>query len=68
MLYEVITNGIFGGNPNLRPEESRGWEAGFEQALFAGKARVGATWFQSRIEDLIVCSITTCQNTSNALV
>jgi len=58
--------GAFNGNPNLRPEESRGWEAGFEQALFAGKARVGATWFQSRIEDLIVCSITTCQNTSNA--
>jgi len=60
--------GAFNGNPNLRPEESRGWEAGFEQALFDGRARFGATWFQSRIDDLIVCSITTCSNTSNARI
>jgi len=58
--------GAFDGNPNLRPESSRGWEAGVEQSLFDGRARVGATSFESRIEDLIVCSITTCQNTSNA--
>lgn len=58
--------GAFNGNPNLRPEESRGWEAGFDQTLFDGRARLGATWFRNDIDDLIVCSITTCSNTSNA--
>jgi vitamin B12 transporter len=58
--------GAFNGNPNLRPEESRGWEAGFEQSLLDRRLRFGATWFRSRIKNLIVCNTTTCNNTSNA--
>ncbi len=39
------------GNPNLRPEQSRSWEAGLEQRVRG--ARVGATYFQQRFRDLV---------------
>jgi len=45
----------FVGNPNLRPETSRGWDAGFEQRLF-GTFSVAATWFENDLRDLIVFS------------
>ncbi|MDO8838625.1 MAG: TonB-dependent receptor [Parvibaculum sp.] len=45
--------GQYTGNPNLKPETSRGWEVGIEQGLAGGKARAGATWFESRVKDAI---------------
>lgn len=45
--------GYFIGNPNLKPETSRGWELGFEQGLFFADARIGATYFQSTVNDAI---------------
>lgn len=44
---------FFMANPNLRPEESEGWDAGFEQALFNERFRFGATYFHNDITDLI---------------
>ncbi len=44
---------FYRGNPNLKPETSKGWDAGFEQGLFGGKVNLGATWFQTDIEDAI---------------
>ena len=44
----------FFGNPNLKPEESRGWDVGLEQPLFDRRLLVGATWFQNDIDNLIV--------------
>ncbi len=41
-------------NPNLRPEISKGYDYGFEQPLFNGRLRVGATYFHNDISDLIV--------------
>lgn len=41
------------GNPNLKPEKSKGWEAGIEQGLFSGKALTGITYFDNEIEDAI---------------
>jgi vitamin B12 transporter len=41
------------GNPNLRPERSRSWEAGAEQELVRGRASVGATYFNQRFRDMI---------------
>jgi vitamin B12 transporter len=41
------------GNPDLKPEKSKGWEAGIEQGLFDGKALAGVTWFQTRVEDAV---------------
>lgn len=44
---------LFFANRDLRPEESTGWDAGFEQAVLDGKVRFGATYFQNDITDLI---------------
>jgi vitamin B12 transporter len=43
----------FVGNPDLNPEESIGMDAGFEQAIFNGQARFGATYFYNNITNLI---------------
>lgn len=43
----------FFANRELRPEESRGTDIGFEQALFSGRARTGLTYFRNTITDLI---------------
>ncbi|MEX0839450.1 MAG: TonB-dependent receptor [Parvibaculum sp.] len=45
--------GEYTGNPNLKPETSRGWEVGVEQGFAGGKARAGATWFENRVKDAI---------------
>ena len=46
--------GTFGGNANLKPETSFGYDVGVEQGLFGGTVRAGATWFQNNIKNLIV--------------
>ncbi|WP_458095597.1 TonB-dependent receptor plug domain-containing protein [Roseomonas sp. WA12] len=54
--YGVIS-GFFQGNPDLRPESSRGWEAGVEFDIPLARQRdfatVGATYFENRIRNLI---------------
>ena len=42
------------GNPNLKPEESKSWEVGFDQYYKNGAIQLGATYFQNDIEDLVV--------------
>jgi vitamin B12 transporter len=44
---------FFRGNPDLRPERSTAWEAGFETDLAGGAATISALYFESRIRDLI---------------
>jgi vitamin B12 transporter len=41
------------GNINLKPEKSRGWDAGIEQYLFNYKLSVGITYFRNDFSDLI---------------
>lgn len=43
----------FVGNPNLMPETSRGWEAGFDFAPDSRRYSVAVTWFDSRLKDEI---------------
>ena len=43
----------FIGNPNLKPERSRGWEAGVEHNLLADRVKLGATYFSARLRDEI---------------
>ena len=60
-LYATVDYGcdpIYGctwevGNPKLRPEHSTGYDAGFEQPLFAGRVLFGATYFHNDVKDLI---------------
>ena len=40
-------------NPGIRPERSRGWDAGIDQELAGGRAALGVTWFHNSLTDLI---------------
>lgn len=42
------------GNPNLEPEKSQSFETGIDQSFWNERVQIGATYFQNRIEDLIV--------------
>ena len=44
----------FVGNPNLEPEKSRGWDICVEQSFFGGDVLVDVTYFENRIENLIL--------------
>ena len=44
----------FFANPNLKPEESEGYEFGFEQPLFDEHVSFGATYFHNEITNLIL--------------
>jgi len=54
------------GNPNLRPEESFGWDVGLEQPLAKEKVCLGATVFHNDFDDLIAPSGFTIKNVSRA--
>ena len=40
-------------NPGIRPERSRGWDAGVDQEIAGGRAALGITWFHNSLTDLI---------------
>jgi vitamin B12 transporter len=45
--------GTFFGNPDLRPETSRGWDIGVEQSFLDDRLALDATYFENDIEDEI---------------
>jgi vitamin B12 transporter len=51
-LFGLDTNSFI-GNPNLKPEKSVGWDAGFDHIFLGGKAKVTATYFEATLEDEI---------------
>jgi vitamin B12 transporter len=48
----------FFANPNLQPEESEGYDFGFEQPLAGDRVRFGATYFHNDIRNLINANAT----------
>lgn len=64
-LAEVAAG--FGFNPALRPEESFGWEAGFQKRMFDDKVVIDATYFRNDLENLIVFQGFTATNVGSAL-
>lgn len=53
-LFELFGFGpTFIPNPNLQPEESRGWDIGLEQSFLDDRFIVDVTYFNNRITDLI---------------
>jgi vitamin B12 transporter len=52
-LFVSFPDFDFFANPNLKPESSVGYDAGFEQSLLAKKLRFGVTYFHNHIRDLI---------------
>jgi vitamin B12 transporter len=61
-LYGFFAN--FVGNPNLRPEEILGFDAGLEQNLWDGRIVLDITGYHNRIDDLITGSGNTAINVS----
>lgn len=47
-------NTFFTGNPDLRPEESVGWEIGVEQSFAEKRVTIGTTYFHNDIKNLIM--------------
>lgn len=43
----------FTGNPNLQPEETRGWDVGVDQGFLGDRGQVSLTYFVQRIDKLI---------------
>jgi vitamin B12 transporter len=52
-LFVSFPDFFFFANPNLRPEESTGYDVGFEQPLLNNVVRFGATYFHNDITNLI---------------
>lgn len=50
-LYELFHPTY--GTQALKPEESRGWDAGVEQQILNSRAGIDVTWFDNRIQNLI---------------
>jgi vitamin B12 transporter len=46
--------GTFGGNVNLKPETSFGYDIGVEQSFLGGALTGGVTWFRNDVKNLIV--------------
>lgn len=42
------------GNPGLRPEQARGWNASIDLFFAAGRSTLGLPWLETRHDDLIV--------------
>lgn len=49
-LYQLYSSY---GDPNLKPEESKGFDAAIDQELFGRKMLVSVTYFQTEIDQLI---------------
>lgn len=45
--------GSFIGNPDLEPEQSSGWELGFDYAMKDGAARLDLAWFEQDLDNEI---------------
>ena len=53
-LFQNFPDFNFFANPNLKPEESSGYDVGFEQPVFNDLVRFGSTYFHNDITNLIV--------------
>jgi vitamin B12 transporter len=47
------TDPCFPGNPNLKPEASKGWGTGFEQNLASDRIKLSADYFYTRFYDVV---------------
>ena len=55
------------GNPDLKPETSKSWEAGVDQSLFGGKLTAGATYFETRLDNVVFTRGSKYQNGGKGL-
>ncbi len=57
-MFQNFPDFGFFANPDLKPERSVGWDAGFEQPFANDTFRFGATYFRNDIRDLIEDNLT----------
>lgn len=57
-LYQNFPDFGFFGNPNLKPEQSEGYDVGFEQPFFNDRFRFVSTYFHNSITNLITSNAT----------
>lgn len=50
-LFEIFDPAF--GNPNVKPEKSRGWDIGIEQKIGNGRLRFELAYFNNQFDDLI---------------
>jgi vitamin B12 transporter len=55
----------FVGNPNLKAEKSKGWEAGADYTLLADQLKFGVTYFDSKLDDEIFTSFDASFNSTS---
>jgi vitamin B12 transporter len=55
-FFENFATGFVHGNPDLKPERTRSWEAGIEHRV--GRATMGVTYFDQQFSDLIEFTFT----------
>lgn len=65
-LFELYDTYYGGGNADLKPEESQGYDVGVEQSLFDDRLVVGTTFFNTRTKNQIVWSGSGYDNVSSA--
>lgn len=53
-LTQLYDSSFGSNNPNLKPEESTGYDVGFEQPIANDRVRFGTTYFNNEITNLIV--------------
>ena len=62
-LFELFGySNTYQGNPDLKPEEATGWDAGIEHSFFDGRFVIDFGWFRQDIENLIQGSGSTSIN------
>ncbi len=66
MIQSFSKNPFFVGNPNLRPERSRTFDIGIEQALASNRVRVSVYYFDNRFRDIVSFGSGTFFNTDLA--
>jgi vitamin B12 transporter len=54
------------GNPNLKPEESKTWEVGGDLSFVDGRLKLGGSYYQSEIDQLIQYNFGALQNVNVA--
>ena len=69
--FAVAYSGLFGffpfGNPGLRPERALALDAGVDQSFAGGRVRASATYFYTRLQEVIAFNVTSYSNTRGGL-
>jgi len=55
-IFQLYAPPAWGGNPNLKPEKSNGYDIGVEQTLWNDKVSIECIFFKNNLKNLIVWS------------